>query len=207
MLRTEILQYLEEYQSVRNMMYTATAALLAFGIDTGQVYMLLLPLVVIIPSYSIAMNYWGCVVKAATYLQCFYEENTISHSGYPIQWETRAHRFKLEQEKQESEALNNGDDSVEDATKSEQLLPYKVAALVCHAVYYTMFFTVNIPVFRGYLAGEMSVSLLDCFNYSFQFWLGIITFAFTLYFMRIKKPPKYSMYKYYWEQVRTAEFG
>lgn len=31
MLRTEILQYLEEYQSVRNMMYLATAAILGMN--------------------------------------------------------------------------------------------------------------------------------------------------------------------------------
>lgn len=55
MLRQEILQYLEEYQSVRNMMYLITVTVLGFGLNAEDVsaYFFLLPLVVIIPSYLV----------------------------------------------------------------------------------------------------------------------------------------------------------
>ena len=64
MLRTEILQYMEEYQSVRNMMYLATAAILGLNSVMFQnYYLFLLPLVVILPSYMVSYNYW----KSVTY--------------------------------------------------------------------------------------------------------------------------------------------
>lgn len=47
LLRTEILQYLEEYQTVRNMMYAITGVLLGLGVGTDKSYLLLLPLLVI----------------------------------------------------------------------------------------------------------------------------------------------------------------
>lgn len=55
-LRAEILQYMEEYQNLRNMMYVGTAALL--GINTAaslNVYLFLLPQIIIIPSYILFM--------------------------------------------------------------------------------------------------------------------------------------------------------
>lgn len=87
MLREEILQYLREYQSVRNMMYLVTATTLGFcfGKESNvSSYLFLLPLIVILPSYIIATDYRKNVVRAATYLMVFYEqeEDSIFH------WET-----------------------------------------------------------------------------------------------------------------------
>lgn len=91
MLRNEILQYLEEYQNVRNMMYIITVTLLGFCL-TGEntiVYAFLLPLVVTLPSHIISYDYWKCVVKAATYLRVFHEKDV----DYPCHWETRHNNF------------------------------------------------------------------------------------------------------------------
>ena len=73
MIRQEILQYIEEYQSVRHMMYFVTATAIGFKeVLQMPAYIFLLPLVIIIPSYIIAIDYWKCVVRAATYLMVFH---------------------------------------------------------------------------------------------------------------------------------------
>lgn len=94
-LRAEILQYLEEYQSVRNMMYVITVAILGFSNSTQKsAYFFLLPLVVILPSYMITYDYRFSVMRAATYLQVFYEaENSF-------QWESRLKIFHVKYRKQ-----------------------------------------------------------------------------------------------------------
>ncbi len=86
MLREEILQYLEEYQSVRNMMYAITVTILGIAAtQNATVYMYLFPLIVILPSYIIATDYWKGVVKASTYLVVFHEQ--VNNSSF--KWETR----------------------------------------------------------------------------------------------------------------------
>lgn len=88
MLREEILQYLEEYQTVRNMMYLVTITTLGFCFGKGtsvSPYLFLLPLIVILPSYVIATDYRKCVIRAASYLRVFYEEEENSN----FHWETR----------------------------------------------------------------------------------------------------------------------
>ncbi len=85
-INKEILQYLEEYQTVRNMMYVVTATILGFGINKwNNPYLFLLPLVVILPSYIVLTDYWKCVSRNATYLRVFYEDNI--NSGFC--WESR----------------------------------------------------------------------------------------------------------------------
>lgn len=90
MLRTEILQYLEEYQSVRNMMYLATAAILGVNSVMFQnYYLFLLPLIVILPSYIIFYNYWKSVTCASTYIQVFLDDRNVQTIYH---WELR-HRY------------------------------------------------------------------------------------------------------------------
>lgn len=89
MLRAEILQYLQNYQTVRNMMYIITATILGFAInEENNVYLYLLPLIVILPSYLIHLDFYNCVVRDATYLMVFYESRNSN-----ILWETRLHKF------------------------------------------------------------------------------------------------------------------
>lgn len=57
------------------MMYVVSATLLGFGIKeinrNIKRYIFLFPLIIIIPSYIIAIDYWNCVEKASTYLIVF----------------------------------------------------------------------------------------------------------------------------------------
>lgn len=91
MLRQEIMQYLEEYQNVRNMMYIITATILGFGLTNNNAaeYVYLLPLAVIIPSFGIYIDYYNGIVREAMYLLVFYE----SDSNFPIKWETQLSKF------------------------------------------------------------------------------------------------------------------
>lgn len=87
MLRTEILQYMEGYQSVRNMMYLATAAILGLNSAMFQnYYLFLLPLIVILPSYMVFYNYWKSVTYASVYIQVFLEDEHIQTTYH---WEQR----------------------------------------------------------------------------------------------------------------------
>lgn len=77
MIREEMLQHIKEYQAVRNMMYIVTATTLGFGL-TENVHkfesLFLLPLIVILPSYIVSTRYWMGVIKLATYLMVFHEQ-------------------------------------------------------------------------------------------------------------------------------------
>lgn len=120
MLRTEILQYLHEYQSVRNMMYLVTATILGFSLNSENsvIYLYLLPLIVILPSYIISIDYWKCVTKAANYLIVFHEEKI----GCPFQWERRHRRFN-----EKCDIMSQSD---------YQGVPYMVCALACVILYF-----------------------------------------------------------------------
>ncbi len=91
MLRQEITQYLKEYQNVRNMMYIITVTLLGFCLKEKItiVYIYLLPLIVIIPSYLVYIDYYNAIVRDAAYLIVFYESN----DSFPIKWESRLRKY------------------------------------------------------------------------------------------------------------------
>lgn len=122
MLRNEMLQYLSEAQTVRNMMYVLTVTILGFSLSREQskilIYVYLLPLIVIIPSFIIAIDYWKCIVKAATYLQVFYE----SIDDCPFKWESRI------------QAIDKEFDFM--TQKYYQHLPYILSAIVCILLYF-----------------------------------------------------------------------
>lgn len=118
MMRQEMLQYMEEYQTVRNMMYIVTATIIGFieGMHMPK-YLFLLPLIVIIPSYIIAIDYWKCVVRAATYLMVFHEKKIDAQ----FRWETRHYML--------------GDPKTTQIV-NVQLIPYYVCAIVCFCLYF-----------------------------------------------------------------------
>ncbi len=137
MLRAEILQYLGEYQEVRNMMYVVTAALFGFGVYEGHMSdvapaIFLLPLIVILPTYIIALDYWRGVEKAATYLQVFYEEeeDAVYH------WETRTHKLRIK--------------LPPIVRVNCQLIPYVVCAVSCLVLY---FMNMDIQNCRHWIVG------------------------------------------------------
>ncbi len=107
MLRTEILQYLGEYQNLRNMMYVCTFAAFAFIVDQGKYQYFLLPLIIIVPSYLVSLDYFYCIVRDAQYLHIFFEETQETADSAeseeskesedspnpPAQWETNLELF------------------------------------------------------------------------------------------------------------------
>lgn len=117
MLRDEILQYLEEYQNLRNMMYIIAVTILGFGLanDNAVEYVYLLPLVVIIPSFGIYADYFNGIVRDAMYLLVFYE----SDNSFPINWETQLRKF-----------------SPKLRSKDWQILPYIVCAYTSLILYF-----------------------------------------------------------------------
>jgi len=118
MMREEILQYLGEYQTVRNMMYLVTATTMGFAVTQMIPYLFLLPLIVILPSYIIATDYWKCVTKAATYLIVFYEQEEGSH----FHWESR------------HEKLNKNYKFM--SGPNYQHVPYYVCGAMCFILYF-----------------------------------------------------------------------
>lgn len=77
MLRTEILQYLQHYQNIRTFMFTSATAIFTFLFKdpiAKEPLMYLLPLLVVIPTYLSAVNYWLCVTVDAAYLMVFHED-------------------------------------------------------------------------------------------------------------------------------------
>ncbi len=127
LIRAEILQYLEEFQTVRNMMYAVTGVLIGFGVQTGNSYLLLLPLLVIVPSYFIAIDYEKCVNVAATYLKVFYEQK----DGFPIRWETRKIYLDLYLSQNSERYIT---------FFNKQVLPYRVSAMVCVLIYLAIWY-------------------------------------------------------------------
>lgn len=107
-LRTEILQYMEEYQTVRNMMYGVTGTILSINSAVwNNAYLFILPLVVILPSYIIFYDYWKSVSVASLYMQVSLEpegvkkeskdpgsDNAVSTTDKELyRWEGRHRRF------------------------------------------------------------------------------------------------------------------
>lgn len=142
MIRDEILQYLDKYQTVRNMMYVVSATLLGFGIKevNGNIdrYIFLLPLIVIIPSYIIAIDYWECVRKAAAYLIVFHEEE-----GSVFHWESRS--FKLGNE-------------IKFFKINRQLIPYYICGITSIILYFVFLGLNNQDRFIG--IGVSSISFI-----------------------------------------------
>lgn len=114
LIRAEILQYLNNYQAVRNRMYVVTLSCLglSLGNNIGNPYLYLLPLIVILPSFLAAANFWKCVVIDSAYLRVFHEDR-----GSGFHWETRHDRL-FQQEPWLEDKINI------------QHLPYLVCSLV-----------------------------------------------------------------------------
>lgn len=120
MLRQEILQYMEEYQAIRNMMYIVTFTVLVICLtgDNTQKYAFLIPLVVILPSYLAYFSYKEGVIIDATYLLVFYE----AEPEIPFKWETRIRRLRK-------------DKKIKTKTGSHKL-SYLICALTCMVLYF-----------------------------------------------------------------------
>lgn len=93
-LRAEILQYMEEYQTLRNMMYVGTVGLLGINTaNTFSIYLFLLPLAIILPSYILFYDYWKSVSVASLYMRVFLEGAVEQENMSLHMWETRHNKF------------------------------------------------------------------------------------------------------------------
>lgn len=73
MLRDEILHLSEMENNIINIFYTSVTAILAFALSQSDTIFLLLPYVVIIPSYLMFISKSEAIYKIATYLYEFHE--------------------------------------------------------------------------------------------------------------------------------------
>lgn len=139
-LRTEILQYMEEYQTVRNMMYGVTGTILSINSAVwNNAYLFILPFVVILPSYIIFYDYWKSVSVASLYMQVFLEpegvkkeskdpgsDNAVSTTDKELyRWEGRHRRFGDLYDEQYLYGLKGW------VLRHAQRLLYYVCALAC----------------------------------------------------------------------------
>lgn len=151
MMREEILQFLNGYQLVRNMMYLVTATTLGFGIKDGmfsQAFIFLLPLIVILPSYIVSISYWESIIKASTYLMVFHELDREC----PFRWESRHYLFKKNYKK--TPKINF------------HMIPYLVCTVICTILYFGNFNYKNIlDILIGVVV--LIISIFVFFHYEF----------------------------------------
>ena len=212
-IRQEMLQYLNNYQSVRNMMYVSTLACLGLGIFSdfedsiiiGEHFLFLLALAVIMPSFLVAVNFWKCVVVDSCYLRVFYEDDIPSvdteqmedigdpeDAGLNFQWETR-HKRLFEENPEIDDKINI------------QHIPYVVCAFCCIVLYWVKLLFSEMIVIEDINSFEVTVTV-DC-NNIVSIVIGLaVTFACLRIFIRnwsLKPGTKEIMNG--WEKVRKEE--
>ena len=141
-LRAEILQYLEEYQTVRNMMYIVTATIL--GINSAiwnNYYLFILPLIVILPSYLIFYNYWQTVTCASTYLQVFLEGNVSDEKQRTnsFYWESRHAELEktlIEKKKNNNNLIKKNLSKITSLGMRYHQIPYWVCGCLCIILFF-----------------------------------------------------------------------
>ncbi len=152
-LRDEILQYMEEYQTLRNMMYVGTVGLLGVNmVKEFSMYLYLLPLVIILPSYILFYDYWKSVSYASIYMQVFLEGAT-EEGGSLHMWETRHARLSRELE----------GTRWYDLRKSGMFchhIPYFLCAFLCFVLYGMEFFTAGLQPTSAVLAAVLGIVLV-----------------------------------------------
>lgn len=91
MMRAELVDYMNKMHEVKNMMYIAVGSVMIFSVSNKLPFLcVLLPLLLILPTYKNAVNYWLCVRKASAYLVVFHE----SYEDCPFHWESRHNMYK-----------------------------------------------------------------------------------------------------------------
>ena len=211
-IRQEILQYLNNYQSVRNMMYVSTLACLGLGIfsnnpidqsATGEHFLFLLALAVIMPSFLVAVNFWKCVAVDSCYLRVFYEEDISSvdtdkiqdisdpkDEALNFQWETR-HKRLFEKHPEIDDKVNI------------QHIPYVVCAFCCIVLYWVKLLFSEMIVIEDINSFEVTVTV-DC-NNIVSVVIGLaVTFACLGIFKRNWSLDTDEIMKG-WEKVREEE--
>jgi len=79
-LREEVISFMSERQQLIQLLYTGTAALLAFAVSSKNALMCLIPFCIILPTYLMVRNKNQGIQKIGAYIQTFY-------SGPDFHWE------------------------------------------------------------------------------------------------------------------------
>lgn len=157
MLRAEILQYMEEYQTVRNMMYGITVSVLGInGVWLNNYYLFLLPMFVILPSFLNFYDYWRSVACASVYMQIFLEKD----NGQQVyHWESRHREFSILFRKKKAEESQ----TITALGMHFQQIPYFVCGGLCLVLYWLGMGEKHI---RPYIREKISDTILEI-------WRGI----------------------------------
>lgn len=86
MLRNEILQIYNIVHGTRSILYLFVSGIVSYAFVNNKLGLLLLPHIVIIPMYLIAIDYTRDMYRIGTYLQVF-------HEGKDFNWETRQYKL------------------------------------------------------------------------------------------------------------------
>lgn len=165
-LRAEILQYMEEYQTLRNMMYVGTVGLLSINtVSDYSVYLYLLPLAIILPSYVLFYDYWKSVSIASIYMQVFLEREPEEENASLHMWETRHREFGEFLERTDTgrtgkcKAWVRRRQGFRWSGMSCHHIPYFVCAILCFALYGVAVFTSGQEGLTLYLSIALAVML------------------------------------------------
>ncbi|MCD8052372.1 MAG: hypothetical protein LUE89_11975 [Clostridiales bacterium] len=189
-LRIEILQYIEEYQTLRNMMYVGTISLLGINTaNTFSVYLYLLPLAIILPSYVLFYEYWKSVSVASLYMQVFLEGAVEQENMSLHMWETRFNKFGKFLKENFSEIGIKPRHILRWSGMNFNHIPYFVCATLCFVLYGV-----------GIAASEQSkVSI--CFSIVLGAALAVLSLAVFIIF---RKPDSATIEKT-WQALKARE--
>jgi hypothetical protein len=145
MLRSELVDYMNMIQSVRNMMYIGVSATFAFAFSDKSIFICsFLPLVFILPSYQCAVNYWNCVRKASAYMVVFHE----SYNDCPCHWESRHNMYRHDKRENYKKSIF--------FNISSQLVSYYICATITMIYYFARLYIVTSMEIRS--SGAVSMS-------------------------------------------------
>ncbi len=190
MLRAEILQYMEEYQNLRNMMYVGTATLLGLNSAVwANLYLFLLPLIIILPSYILFVDYWKSVSVASIYIQLFLEKDESGKLSGSRKWETMHKKFSAELKKKDNGAIcwKRCLSPIWSGMQCHKI-PYIVCTILCLAIYG---YFVIVGQYDG-KAIEMTPTVI----------LGIIALVASLVVFILYRSPNEKTIAEVWEQTR-----
>jgi hypothetical protein len=145
MMRSELVDYMNMLQSVRNMMYIGVSATFAFAFSDKSIFICsFLPLVFILPAYQCAVNYWNCVRKASAYMVVFHE----SYNDCPCHWESRHNMYRHDERENYKKSIF--------FNISSQLASYYICAAITMIYYFARLYIVTSMEIRS--SGAVSMS-------------------------------------------------
>lgn len=201
-LRAEILQYMEEYQNLRNMMYVGTVAIL--GINTAasfSVYLYLMPLIIIMPSYILFYDYWKSVSVASAYIQLFLEGGVACEGASHHRWETNHSEFGRQVKLKE----NGKPDpkrklDLRWAGMNCHHIPYFLCAILCFVLY-----GLSVAAMAMNAGNELGTAAAQDINICAAAILGFVLFLVCAAVFYLFRSPDFELIEAVWKRVLAEE--